>query len=106
MAEGGTGDIRKWHQSSAKGEKNLGLTTAGHEDPFWPIGLESPGAGSGSGGKQLPAWRHDPLLQDAIAKVVLYLHVQRDIHYQAGHPIGEVQKNELKGFFSPALLDR
>ena len=103
MPEVGTSDPRKGLDSGAKGAKNLGPTVSGYEDPFWPIGLESPGTGSGT---QLPAWHNDPLLRDAIAKVALYLQVQRDIYYQTGHPLGEVRKNELQGFFSPALLDR
>jgi hypothetical protein len=68
--------------------------------------LESPGAGLASQGKQHPRWHNDPLLQDAIAKVVLYLQVQRDIYYRVGQPLGEERRGELAGFFSPALLDR
>lgn len=107
MGEGGTGETGKRQENSSAPRANkLGLTQAGHEDPFWPIGVESPGAGFAGGGTQLPAWRNDPLLQDAIAKVALYLQVQRDIYYQVGHPLDEARKNELKGFFAPALLER
>jgi hypothetical protein len=90
---------------SAPRSKSLGLGVAGREDPFWPEGVESPGASFGEGGTQL-ACGNDPQLRDAIAKVVLYLQVQRDIYYPAGHPLGEERKSELKGFFSPALLER
>jgi len=105
MPEGGAGESGK-RQKSASAPHAESPRAAGQEDPFWPIGVESPGAGFRNDGPQLTPWRNDPLLQDAIAKVVIYLQVQRDIYYQVGHPLGEACKSELRGFFSPALLDR
>lgn len=80
--------------------------TEAQEDPFWPIGVESPGAGLGGGGSQLLSWNSDPQVRDAIAKVTLYLQVQRDIYHPVGYPLSETRKEELRGFFSPALLNR
>ena len=48
----------------------------------------------------------DPMLRDAMAKVALYLQVQRDIYHPIGHPLDEARKDGLRGFFAPALLDR
>jgi len=102
VTEGEAGEARKWQENSAK---SLGLTAA-QQDPFWPTGVESPGATLRTDSTQLPSWHDDPLLRDAIAKVTLYLQVQRDIYYPVGHPLSETRKHDLKGFFSPALLDR
>ena len=77
---GGAGETGKWSETNA-GE----LATAGMEST---------------------SRRNDPLLEDAIAKVVLYLQVQRDIYHPAGQPLEEAAKHQLKGFFSAALLDR
>jgi hypothetical protein len=107
MTGGEARETETWQESGTKPPaRGLGLPATSHEDAFWPIGVQSPGAGFTAGGTQL-AWRHrDPQLQDAIAKVVLYLQVQRDIYYPVGHPLSEEGKGELKGFFSATLLDR
>jgi hypothetical protein len=107
MTGGETGEAEKWRKNGTMPRaKGQGLPAAGHEDPFWPIGVESPGTSFAEGGTQLPSWHDDPQLQDAIAKVVLYLQVQRDIYYPVGHPLSEERKSELEGFFSATLLDR
>jgi hypothetical protein len=107
MTERGAGETGKWQANgTGRDAKSLGPTASGQGDPFWPIGVESPGASFEKGETESPSWRNDPLLRDAIAKVVLYLQVQRDIYYQVGHALAEARKNELKGFFSAALLDR
>ena len=107
MTEGAAGDLSKWPESSKGSQpKSANLAAAGRQDPLWPIGLESPGAMMEKGTADALSWRNDLQLRDAIAKVVLYLQVQRDIYYQVGHPLSEARKNELKGFFSSALLDR
>ena len=104
VPEGGDGESGEPPESNrSPGAHRPGLWA---EDPLWPVGVESAGAGFRSEGPQLPCWRNDPLLQDAIAKVVLYLQVQRDIYYQVGQPLGEARRSELQGFFSPALLNR
>jgi hypothetical protein len=102
--EGGKGKNGEWPESSRSPRANSPGLWA--EDPLWPVGVESAGAGFRSDGPQLPSWRNDPLLQDAIAKVVLYLQVQRDIYYQVGQPLGQARSSELQGFFTPALLNR
>lgn len=43
-------------------------------------------------------------MQDAIAKVALYLHVQRDMYYPTGQPLGAELKSHFSGFYSPTLL--
>lgn len=106
VTTGGEEKTGNWQETRrAPGGKSLDLV-AGQEDPFWPIGVESPGSTFASGSTQLPSWHDDPILRDAIAKVTLYLQVQRDIYHQIGHPLSESRKHELKGFFSPTLLDR
>ena len=108
MREGGTSETGQWPETSAmRHGKSLGLPSASQEDPFWPMGIESPGSSlAGTGGAGLAAGNDDPLLRDAIAKVALYLQVQRDIYHQVGHPLDEARKNELQGFFASTLLDR
>ena len=105
MTKGTTGDLPKWPESSdAPRPESVNLAAAGQQDPFWPMGVESPGAMLE--GRDAAAWRNNPQLRDAIAKVLLYLQVQRDIYYPVGHLLSEARKNELKGFFSSTLLDR
>jgi len=107
MSDGATGDSPKCPpRNHGSQPKNVNVRAAGHEDPFWPAGVESPGAILEKGGADWASRRNDPLLRDAIAKVVLYLQVQRDIYHQVGHPLSEACKAELKGFFSSALLER
>src|SRR5262249_54006012 len=66
---------------------------AGGEDPLWPAGVESPGR-LVKGGSGYESWRHDPQVHDAIAKVTLYLQVQRDLYYAVGQPIAEERRKE------------
>jgi hypothetical protein len=79
-------------------------TSIDPEPSFWPIGggLARPGKSS----SQLYSWRSDREVQDAIAKVALYLHVQRDIYYPMGQPLSAELKNHFSGFYSPGLLNR
>jgi hypothetical protein len=106
MTEAGAGEIGKWPETNAtRHAKSPGLTAAGQQEPFWPAGVESPAGSLAKAGMESTR-RNDPLLEDAIAKVVLYLQVQRDIYHPAGRPLEEASKHQLKGFFSPALLDR
>lgn len=79
---------------------------AAEGDPFWPSGVESPGAHFGKGAARLFAWRSDPQVQDAIAKVSLYLQGQRDLYYAIGEPLNSELRNKLQGFYSESLLDR
>jgi hypothetical protein len=105
--DGGSGEGAQWPETSdGRNAKRLGLTASDRQDPFWPAGVESPAASFAKSGVESPARRTDPLLADAITKVVLYLQVQRDIYHPVGRPLEEASKKELKGFFSPALLDR
>jgi len=107
LTEEGAGETGKWQgKGTGRDAKSLGPTAKGQGDPFWPIGEESSGASFEKGETESPCRRNDPLLRDAIAKVVLYLQVQRDIYHQVGHPLDQARKNELMGFFSSALLDR
>lgn len=79
---------------------------AGQADPFWPLGVESPGDIFSNAGSRLFTSDRDPQVRDAIAKVTLYLQVQRDIYHPIGYPLGVTRKDELKGFFSDTLLNR
>jgi len=104
--EGGTG-IQEASSRNSRRAPTTGAerTHANQVDPYWRTGVESPTASLGKAGRQL-SWRKDPQLQDAVAKVLLYLQVQRDIYYPVGHPLSAERKSELEGFFSPTLLDR
>lgn len=105
--EGGTGEQEK-EQPNRRPAASIGsekTPAAGPVDACWPTGVESPGAGLRRATAESP-WRNDPQLQDATAKVVLYLQVQRDIYYPVGHPIPAEGKSELEKFFTPTLLDR
>ena len=94
-SEGGTGKIGKWPETNATlHAQSPGLTAAESGESLAKAGMES------------TFRQNDPLLEDAIAKVVLYLQVQRDIYHPAGRPLEEPAKHPLKGFFSAALLDR
>jgi hypothetical protein len=73
---------------------------------MWPVGGELPEVATANSTKQLSSFRGDPLVQDAITKVALYLQMQRDLYYAVGHPLSDAWKCELGGFFSPALLNR
>lgn len=70
------------------------------------MGVESPASIFGEGATHALPSNRDPHVRDAIAKVALYLQVQRDIYYPIGHPLGHTRNEELRGFFSPALLSR
>src|SRR5262249_48101232 len=72
----------------------------------WPMGVESPGEIFGNAGSPVFSTDRDPQVRDAIAKVTLYLQVQRDIYHPVAHPLSETRKEELSGFFSSALLNR
>jgi hypothetical protein len=76
------------------------------QPPIWPIDGELPYTATAKSAARLSSFRRDPLVQDSIAKVTLYLQMQRDLYYALGHPLGEDSKSELAGFFSPALLNR
>src|SRR5262245_5834975 len=101
MSEGGIGGAEGTRQKSPPG--GLRPPAIGSDDPFWPTGVALPGASFSQSEVQR---RNDPQLQDAIAKVLLYLQVQRDIYYPLGHPLSETQYHELNRFFCSALLDR
>lgn len=74
------------------------------EPSFWPIGGGLPRPGKSS--SRLYSWRSDREVQDAIAKVALYLRVQRDTYYPTGQPLSTELKDHFSGFYSPALLNR
>ena len=74
------------------------------EASFWPIGGGLPKAGKSS--SRLYSWRSDREVQDAIAKVTLYLHVQREMYYHSARELSEELKEHFSGFYSPALLKR
>ena len=98
VTAGGAGETGKRPERNA----TQGLDSApDQQEPYGPAGGDSLKRGLES-----PSWRKDPLFEDALAKVVLYLQVQRDIYHPAGRALDEVSKHELKGFFSRALLDR
>jgi hypothetical protein len=102
--------------TSEAGEKSVSSQATGYRkgqhlaategDPFWPAGVESPGAHFGKSAARLFAWRSDPQVQDAIAKVSLYLQVQRDHYYPIGEPLNSEWRSKLAGFYSESLLDR
>lgn len=103
--EGGSG-IKETEELNGRQAPAIGRerpSRANQADPYWPLGVESPGAGLGESG--MPSGIN-PQLQDAIAKVLLYLQVQREIYYPVGCPLSAECKSELEGFFSPTLLDR
>jgi len=106
MAPGSEGEGGKWPKTRSPGPDNRLGRAAGPQEAFWPAGGEVPGANPGKAGMESPSRRNDPQLADAIAKVLLYLQVQRDIYHPVGRPLEEVCKRGLNGFFSPALLDR
>ena len=81
-------------------------TAANPGDPFWPAGVESPGAHFAKGSPRLFSRRGDPQVQGAIAKVALYLQVQRDHYYPIGQPLNPEWRSKLEGFYSASLLDR
>jgi len=74
------------------------------EPSFWPIGGGLPRIGKSS--SRLYSWRSDREVQDAIAKVALYLHVQRDMYYPTGQPLSAELTSHFSGFYTPALLNR
>lgn len=65
--------------------------------PFRPLGKSS---------IRLFSWGDDPLVQDAVIKVALYLQVEREHYYPLGKTLSDGQKNALAGFYSPQLLDQ
>jgi hypothetical protein len=81
-------------------------TAANPGDRFWPAGVESPGAHFAKGSPRLFSRRSDPQVQDAIAKVALYLRVQREHYYPIGQPLNPEWRSKLEGFYSASLLDR
>ena len=74
------------------------------EPSRWPIGGHLPLLGKSS--SRLYSWRSDRQVQDAIAKVALYLHGQRDQYYPIANPLSDEWKNAFAGFYSSALLNR
>jgi hypothetical protein len=68
-----------------------------------PISAESPSLGKNSTG--LFSWRAEPNVEDAIAKVALYLESQRNLYYPDAEPLDEKRKEALRGFYSASLLD-
>ena len=78
----------------------------GYKPPMWPVRGELPNAATAKSTERFSSFRSDPLVQDAITKVALYLQMQRDLYYTVGYPLSESGKGELAGFFSPALLNR
>jgi hypothetical protein len=97
-----SGDVRRPVQAGTA-ERAVGFA---HKPPMWPVGGELPTAATAKSAERLSSFRGDPLVQDAITKVALYLQMQRDLYYAVGHPLREAWKCELAGFFSPALLNR
>jgi hypothetical protein len=81
-------------------------TAANPGDLVWPAGVESPGAHFAKGSPRLFSRRSDPQVRDAIAKVALYLQVQRDYYYPIGEPLSSDWRSKLEGFYSAPLLDR
>jgi len=74
------------------------------EPQGWPIGGGLPSLGKGS--SRLYSWRADRQVQDAVAKVGLYLKGQRDQYYPIAEPLGQEWQETLRGFYSLALLKR
>jgi len=74
------------------------------EPAGWPIGGKLRSAGKSS--SRLYSWRSERDVQDAIAKVALYLQLQRDHYYPEAQPLAARWKDEFSGFYSPALLNR
>jgi hypothetical protein len=83
VTETGTGDKRKDWQGSTTAIRQVGKS-----------------------GTRLFSWRADVQVQDAIAKVALYLQLQRDSYYPTAEPLSEEWKNVFSGFYSASLLDR
>jgi hypothetical protein len=107
IAEAETSEAGKQRVARQRAGHYKGPHTAATErDPFWPAGVESPGAHFGKGAARLFAWRSDPQVQDAIAKVSLYLQVQREHYYPIGEPLNADWRKKLQGFYSESLLDR
>ena len=98
----GGGGIPGTDEPNQQGRKRA--SEANQPDPYRPMGVESPGASLAKQGMELPG-RTEPQLQDAIAKVLLYLQVQREIYYPVGCPLSTERKSGFEGFFSPGLLD-
>jgi hypothetical protein len=102
--------------TSAAANKRVANQAAGYDkgqqpaavegDRFWPAGVESPGRHFVKGSPRLFSRRRDPQVQDAIAKVSLYLQGQRDHYYPIGLPLNLEWRSKLKGFYSESLLDR
>jgi hypothetical protein len=97
-----SGDARR-PVPAGTAERAVGL---GPKPPMWPVRGELPEVATAKSTKRLSSFHGDPLVQDAISKVALYLQMQRDLYYGVGHPPSDARKCELSGFFSPALLNR
>ena len=107
--------ITEGRTSEAGIERQVGRQAAGYQGPqtaanpgdrFWPAGVDSPGAHFAKGSPRLFSRRSDPQVQDAIAKVALYLRVQREHYYPIGEPLNSEWRSKLEGFYSALLLDR
>ena len=67
-----------------------------------PISMELPSLGKSS--TRLFSWRSEGQIQDAIAKVALYLESQRNLYYGEAQPLEEGWKEAFSGFYSASLL--
>jgi hypothetical protein len=65
---------------------------------------ELPSAGKSS--TRLFSWRGERQVQDAVAKVALYLESQRNLYFPGAEPLSEQWKEAFRGFYSASLLDR
>jgi hypothetical protein len=107
ITEGGTSEAGIKGQIGKQAAGYQGPPTAASPgDPFWPAGVESPGAHFAKGSPRLFSRRSDPQVQEAIAKVALYLQAQRDHYYPTGQPLTCLWRSKLEGFYSASLLDR
>jgi len=107
ITEAGTSEAAKKRFPNQTARYDKGQHTAATEgDPFWPAGVDSPGGHFVKGSPRLFSRRSDPQVLDAIAKVSLYLQVQRDHYYSIGVPLNSQWRSKLQGFYSESLLDR
>lgn len=99
-----TGGVEATAEREAGSRAAVRKTGIDLEPSGWPIGGGMPSTTKGS--SRLFSWRSDPEVQDAIAKVALYLNVQRDQYFRQAEPLSEEWKQAFSGFYSSALLER
>ena len=100
VADGGGRERRQ----ECQGRKTAGSFATGRSGKASPWGRELPGLAKSS--TRLFSWRADRQVQDAIAKVALYLQLQRDLYYPTAEPLNDEWKKAFSSFYSSLLLDR